>query len=472
MRYDLVVIGSDPAGQWGAIAAARLKKRVAIVEHRRGTVDVGQELAAVSAKTLREAIVHVTDIQQREAFGNRCPDQPKIKMHDLRHHAARIAEHERSVVQAQFDRNGVDVYRGRARFTGSKTIAVKSAATTTHLAAERIVVACGTKPGRPKNIPFDGARIFDEDELLNLEAIPQSLIVVGGGVTGLEHATMFAALGVRVTVVDGRNRLLEFCDRAIVRTLLDCCHSRGMTFQLGRDVIAVDKRPDDRVVLILESGRRLIGERVLFAAERVGDTADLDLRAAGLELDDRGRVWCSENFRTWAPQIYGAGDVVGFPAWKGTAIEQGRRLVEHAFGMPLARSWAVSRYLNTVPEITMTGQTERQLEKERVPYGVRIARVGEFGRGPLIDNGAGVLKLLFHRATKTLLGVHCLGEGATEFVQAGESVIASGGTVDRFRHAACDLPTLAEHFKVAVADGLNEVDRDQQPATVDEFEFA
>ncbi len=469
MRYDLIVIGTDPAGQWGAIAAARLNKRVAIVEDaRRDTTGLNSD--AVSTETLREAIIHLTDIQQREAFGNRFREERQITIDDLRRQVARVAGHELNVVQAQLDRNGVDFYRGRARFTGPHAIAVESAVRTTHLDAERILVACGTKPLRPAKFPFDGRRIVDTDEILRLEKIPQSLIVIGGGVTGLEQATMFAALGVRVTVVDGRDRLLEFCDREIVKTFIAQCRTRGMTFQLGQDVIAIEKQPEDRVVLHLESGARLIGQSVLFAAGRVGDTGELDLAAAGLECDNRGRLWCSENLRTWAPHIYGVGDVVGFPARPGPAFERGQRVICHAFGVPMPARQPASIILNTVPEIAMAGQTERQLTKEHISYEVGIARVGDIGRNSVPGDSPGLLKLLVHSATRKLLGAHCLGEKATEIVQIGQSVMAADGTIDCFRDTICDDPALAERFKVADDDCLNKLGRDECFAPADDLE--
>jgi NAD(P) transhydrogenase len=374
------------------------------------------------------------------------------------------------VIHDQLECNGIDLLHGLARFTGPHELVVECANETARLETEYVLVACGTRPARPASIPFDGRHVFDSDEILQLETIPRSMIVVGGGVIGLEYAIMFATLGVRVTVVDGREKVLEFCDREIIDTLLFHGRSLGMVFRLGEDVIGMDKIKGERVAVQLESGKRLIGDSVLFTAGRIGDTDQLNLPAAGLEPDDRGRLWCDENHRTWVPHIYGVGDVVGFPALASVSMEQGRRAICHAFGRPFQGCQHMPYGLYTIPEISMVGKNEEQLTKEHVPYEVGIARFREIARGQILGDKLGLLKLLFHRVTRKLLGVHCIGETATEIVHIGQSVMAFDGTIDYFRDTVFNYPTMAECYKVAAFDGLNKLDLDEQFPVVEEAE--
>ncbi len=286
------------------------------------------------------------------------------------------------------------------------------------------------------------------------------MIVVGAGVIGIEYAIMLATLGVQVTVVDGRERLLDFCDTEIVDTLIYHARSLGIVFRLGEDVVGIQKLPQGMVFVQLESGKRLVSETVLFTVGRVGDTADLNLHAAGLEPDERGRLWCNENHQTWVPHIYGAGDVVGFPSLASVSMEQGRRAVCHAFGQPFEACQQLPYGLFTIPEISMVGQTEQKLTADCVPYEVGIARYKEIARGHIIGDTTGMLKILFHRHTRKVLGVHCIGEAATEIVHIGQAVMALGGTIDYFRDTVFNYPTMAECYKVAAFDGFNKMSYD------------
>jgi NAD(P) transhydrogenase len=469
MRYDLLVIGSGPAGQKGAIAAAKLNKRVAIVDKREcGPGGVCLHSGTIPSKTMREAILHLTGYRQRDVYGERYRDKRKITMHDLKRQIAYVIDHELDVIHDQLDRNRVDLYSGKARFVGPHEVLVQNRDGTTRLEAECLLVATGTKPARPARIPFDRKRVFDSDEILDLEHIPRSLIVVGGGVIGLEYAIMFATLGVRVTVVDGRERLLEFCDREIVETLLFHARSLGMTMRLGEDVIGIDPLDDNHVAVELESGKRLIADNVLYAAGRVGDTDELNLEAAGLKPDERGRLWCDENHRTWAHHIYGVGDVVGFPALASVSMEQGRRAVCHAFGRPFHGCKFMPYGLYTIPEISMVGPNEEQLTKDRIPYEVGMARFREIARGQILGDKLGLLKMLFHRESRKLLGVHCIGETATEIIHIGQTVMAFDGTIDYFRDTVFNYPTMAECYKVAAFDGLNKLSLDDRLGTAEE----
>lgn len=469
MRYDLVVIGSGPAGQKGAIAAAKLGKRAAIIDRsRRQMGGVCLHTGTIPSKTMREAIMHLTGYRLREVYGERYREKHRIKMSDLRRQIAYVLDHELEVIHDQLERNGVDTFSGDARFVGPHELAIENQDGHLTLHADRILIACGTKPARPSNIPFDGRRVFDSDEILHLETIPRSMIVVGGGVIGIEYAIMFATLGVRVTVVDGRDKLLEFCDREIVETLLFHARSLGMTLRVGENVVAVDHHNDDYVALELESGKRLIGESVLFAAGRVGDTEGLHLAAAGLSADSRGRLSCDADLRTSVPHIYSAGDVIGFPSLASTSMEQGRRAICHAFGQPFQGCKTLPYGLFTIPEISMIGRNEEQLTHDRVPYEVGVARYREIARGQINGDQTGLLKLLFDRHSREILGVHCIGESATEIIHIGQAVMSLGGTINYFRDTVFNYPTMAESYKVAAFDGLNKLElvrrRDQEPS--------
>jgi NAD(P) transhydrogenase len=458
MRYDLIVIGSGPAGQKGAIAAAKLEKRVAIIDRHHGQVGgVCLHTGTIPSKTMREAIMHLTGFRHRNVYGERYREKRRIKMADLRRQIAYVLDHEVAVIHDQLDRNGVDSFFGEARFTGPHELAVETHEGHVALNADRFLITCGTKPARPTNIPFDNRRVFDSDEILQIDHIPRTMIVVGGGVIGIEYAIMFATLGVRVTVVDGRDKLLEFCDREIVESLLFHARSLGLSFRLGENVVAVDHPNEEHVALELESGKRLISETVLFAAGRVGDTETLNLEAAGLMADSRGRLSCDTNLCTPVPHIYSAGDVIGFPALASTAMEQGRRAVCHAFGQPFQGCEHLPYGLFTIPEISMIGRNEEQLTHDRVPYEVGIARFNEIARGQINGDQTGLLKLLFDRRTHEILGVHCIGESATEIVHIGQAVMSLGGTIEYFRDTVFNYPTMAESYKVAAFDGLNKL---------------
>lgn len=466
MRYDLLVIGSGPAGQRGAIAAAKLGKRVALVERRQDDLGgVCLHTGTIPSKTMREAILYLSGYKHREVYKERYVHKRKITMDDLRRKLDQVIAHEMQVIQEYFDRNQVDLFSGEAKFVDPYTVQVTRDGQTVHVAADKILVACGTKPARPSYIPFDGRTIFDSDELLKLEQIPRSMIVIGAGVIGIEYAIMFATLGVEVTVVDGRDRLLDFCDREIVDALMFHARSLGMVFRLGEDVVGIDRLRKGLAAVRLESGKRLIAETALFAAGRTGDTAALNLPAAGLKSDDRGRLWCDEKHRTWVSHIYGVGDVIGFPALASASMEQGRRAVCAMFDRPYVAYQNLPYGLYTIPEISMVGKTEQQLTAERVPYEIGVANFREIARGQISGDENGLLKLLFHRETKEVLGVHCIGDTATEIIHIGQAVMALGGTIDYFRDTVFNYPTMAEAYKVAAFNGLNKLDLELLPGS-------
>jgi NAD(P) transhydrogenase len=468
MQYDLIVIGSGPAGQKAAIAAAKQNWRVAIVERRQELLGgVSLHTGTIPSKTIREAIIHLTGYRHRDVYEESYRRKREITMDDLRLMIRNVGQTEWQVIQDQFARNRVTVVCGEAAFVDPHRIEISSRGMlcaglpTPHerqiLEGRHILLAPGTRPSRPDHIPFNGETIFDSDEILALANVPRSMIVVGGGVIGLEYAIMFATLGVQVTVIDGRAELLEFCDREIIETLLHHARSLGMVFRLGESVVSIREPKPGKVAVELESGKRLLGETVLFSVGRTGDTAALRLERAGLEVDRRGRIGCNAHFQTAVPHIYAVGDVVGFPALASTSMEQGRRAACHMMGREFEPSQHMPYGLFTIPEISMVGKNEQQLTDERAPYEVGMARFSEIARGQIAGDHSGMLKLLFHRETRKLLGVHVIGESATEIIHIGQAVMALGGTLEYFRDTVFNYPTMAECYKVAALDGLNKL---------------
>lgn len=465
MRYDLIVIGSGASGQEGAIAAAKRNKRVAIVEPGSQTLP-GDCLhgKTIPFKTIREAILHLTGDRRRDGYGEGDRHDRPITMEEFRRAVALVAQNQYDIVRDELNRNGVDVYVGTARFVSPHQVAIGAEAghdgrsmRSSVLQADNVLIATGTKPARPTNIRFDGRRVFDADDFLSLEKIPDSIIVVGGGIVGIEYALMLSAIGVRVTVVDGREHLLEFCDREVVDSLLYHARALGTVFRLGDAVIGVDRLGDDRAVVHLESGKRLIGESVLFSVGRFGATEDLNLPTAGVEVDECGRLWCNEHHQTWVPHIYGVGDVVGYPSLAGVSMEQGRRAVDWMFGHPLDTDEPASCSLFTIPEIAMVGPTEEQLTAERVPYELGTACFQESTYESVSGDPMGMLKLLFHRETRKLLAIHCIGKSAAQIVRSGQAVMAHGGTIDAFRDTVAIESEMAGCYKEAACDGLSKL---------------
>jgi NAD(P) transhydrogenase len=411
----------------------------------------------IPSKTIREAILHLTGYRHRDVYDELYRRKREITMDDLRKQMKQVAVDEWQVIQDQFARNRVHMVFGEASFVDPHTVQVATCEGLQTLTGTHILIATGTKPSRPAHIPFDGYTVFDSDEFLNLDHIPRSMIVVGGGVIGIEYAIMFATLGVNVTVVDGRSDLLEFCDREIIDTLLYHARSLGMVFRLGESVVDICQPRPGLVAVERESGKRLLGETVLFSVGRSGDTECLHLERAGLAADKRGRLKCDENFQTEVSHIYAVGDVVGFPALASASMEQGRRAVCHMMGQTFRPAQHMPYGLFTIPEISMVGMNEEELTAARVPYEMGIARFSEIARGQINGDRTGMLKLLFHRDTRQLLGVHVIGESATEIVHIGQTVMAFDGTIDYFRDTVFNYPTMAECYKVAALDGLNKL---------------
>jgi NAD(P) transhydrogenase len=451
-KYDLIVIGSGPSGQRAAVAATKMKKRVAVVEALSVVGGVCINTGTIPSKTMREAVLHLSGYNYRTLYGMNYRVKEKITMADLAFRVQAVIKTEVDVTEAQLSRNGIDIVHGVAHFVDPHQVRVEGPQGDITLEADRIIVAVGTKPADSPKVPINGRTIVNSDQILDLPELPRSLIVVGGGVIGVEYTCMFAVLGVRVTLIEKRDRLLEFADREIIEAL---------SYHL-RDA-RVEQLPDGTVVANLESKKKVSGDALLYAVGRQGNVDELNLAAAGLEADNRGRIPVDENYQTKVAHIFAVGDVVGFPSLASVSMEQGRIAAARAFN-DNATSSNPSFYpygIYTIPEISFIGKTEEQLTDEDVPYEVGMAYYRETARGQIRGDTTGRLKLVFHRDTRKVLGVHIIGEGAAELVHIGQAVMILGGTVDYFIDTVFNYPTLAECYKAAAFNGLGRLNRYQ-----------
>ena len=455
-EYDLVVIGTGPAGQKAAIAAAKARKRVAIVDRAVMIGGVSVHTGTIPSKTIREAIFQLAGLAVKALYGDGLRSRG-ISVQDVASRVSTIVERETEVVRAQLTRNEITIYHGDALFLDPHTIEVQGQGTS--IKGEKILVACGTRPAHSPEIPFDNHRIVDTDHLGDLGGLPKEIIVVGAGVVGLEYASFMAVLGANVTLVDQRPTVLEFVDRQIVEALSYHLRQLGVTFRLAEKVthVGID-RVRDRVVADLESGKKIQADALVYAVGRQANGDQLGLDAAGLAADSRGKLKVNQFFQTDVPHIYAAGDVIGFPALASTSMEQGRLAAYYMFGIPFEHTPDLFPYgIYTIPEISMIGRTEETLTANKVPYEVGIARYSELAKSMMLGDETGMLKLLFDPVTHRLLGVHALGQRATEMIHIGQAVLFCGGSVEYFRDVVFNYPTLAEAYKVAAFDGLNKL---------------
>jgi len=408
-------------------------------------------------------VLHLSGYNYRSIYGMSYRVKDKITMADLAFRVQAVIKSEVDVTEAQLSRNGIDVVHGIARFVDPHRIRVEGPQTDTTLEADRIILAVGTHPATAPKVPVNGRSIANSDQILDLDALPKSLIVVGGGVIGVEYACMFAVLGVRVTLIEKRDRLLEFADREIIEALSYHLRDMRMILRLGEEVESVAELSLGTVVANLASNKRVSGDALLFAVGRQGNVDDLDLAAAGLESDDRGRIAVDEHFRTKAGHIFAVGDVVGFPSLASVSMEQGRIAAARAFDDQATTSnpnfYPYGIY--TIPEISFIGKTEEQLTGEDVPYEVGLAYYRETARGQIRGDTTGRLKLIFHRDTLKVLGVHIIGEEASELIHIGQAVMVLDGTMEYFIDNVFNYPTLAECYKVAAFNGLGRLHRYQ-----------
>ena len=459
-RFDMIVLGSGPAGQRAAIQAAKSGKRVAMVEKRDVLGGVCINTGTIPSKTLREAVLHLSGYAYQNVYGSAYRVKEKITMADLLFRVQHVIRTEIDVTVSQMRRNGVEVLFGVGSFVDPHTIRVENPLGRIEYEADTIIIATGTRPASSEKVPLNNRNILNSDQVLQLQSVPKTLIIVGGGVIGVEYTCMFSTLGVRVILVEKRPRLLEFADSEMVETL--CYHLRDsrVTLRLNEEVSSVEDMPDGTVVANLESKKKIVGDALLYAVGRHGNVDELNLPAAGLEADNRGRLKVDGDYRTAVPHIFAAGDVIGFPSLASVSMEQGRIAAAKAYGNHVKSNPAIYPYgIYTIPEISFTGKNEEQLTDEDVPYEVGVAFYREIARGQIRGDTTGRLKLIFHRETRQVLGVHIIGEGASELLHIGQTVMAFQGKIDYFVETVFNYPTLAECYKAAAFNGLNKLSK-------------
>jgi NAD(P) transhydrogenase len=455
--YDMMVIGSGPSGRRAAVQSAKLGKSVLVVDRGRRLGGVSVHTGTIPSKTIRETVLNLSGFRERGFYGQGYRVKQEIGMADLVSRLHKTLDHEVEVLQHQFMRNTVRSLHATASFTGPNRVRlVTERGEQSEVGFANALIAVGTRPYRPDTIPFDGMHILDSDEILDLPHLPRSLTVIGGGVIGVEYATIFSALDVPVTLVESRPTILDFVDREIAEDFVHQMRDRGMTVRLGCGVAGI-VAGSGHVEVRLADGRLIRSEVVLYAAGRTGNVGDLGLDVVGIEADPRGRIRVDPvTFQTAVPNIYAAGDVIGFPSLASTSMEQGRVAACHAFGMPLPPPPETFPYgIYAVPEISTVGQSEEEVRRSGVPYECGIARFRETSRGHIMGVNTGFLKLIFSLETRRLLGAHIVGEGATELIHIGQAVINLKGTVDFFVENTFNYPTLAEAYKIAGLDAWN-----------------
>jgi NAD(P) transhydrogenase len=456
-HYDMLVIGSGPSGRRAAVQSAKLGKSVLVVDKGRRLGGVSVHTGTIPSKTLRETVLNLSGWRERGFYGRGYRVKQDIDAQDLISRLHKTLDHEVEVLQHQFMRNGVKYLHALAKFSGTNAATVTTeAGEVSEVGFSHALISVGTRPHRPDNIPFDHEHVFDSDEILDIKTLPRTLTVIGGGVIGVEYATIFSALDVPVTLVESRQDILEFVDRELVDDFIHQLRDRGMTVRLGCGVKDVTVKPNG-VEVNLTDGRMVRTEMLLYAAGRSGNVSSLGLEAVGIEADSRGRIKVdSTTFQSSAPHIYACGDVIGFPSLASTSMEQGRVAACHAFGIALPPPPETFPYgIYSVPEISTVGQSEEQVRESGAPYECGIARFRETSRGHIMGVNSGFLKLIFSLENRRLLGAHIVGEGATELIHIGQAVINLGGTVDFFVNNTFNYPTLAEAYKIAGLDAWN-----------------
>ena len=458
--YDLIVIGSGPAGQRAAIYAAKAGRKVALVEMREVVGGACINTGTIPSKTMREAVLHLSGYNYKSIYGMNYRVKERITMADLAFRVQHVIKTEIDVTEAQLSRNNIEMLVGVASFEDPTHVRVTNSKGATVYEAKNVLIATGTKPASSPKVPINGTSIVNSDLVLNLPTLPQTMIIVGGGVIGVEYCCMFAALGVRVTLIERRPRLLEFADQEIIEALSYHLRDARVTMRLNEEVESVEEI-DGKVVANLESKKKLQGDGLLYAVGRQGNVDELNLGNAGIEADSRGRIPVDKDFRTKASAVFAVGDVIGFPSLASVSMEQGRIAAARAFGdTSVVSNPSFYPYgIYTIPEISFIGKTEEQLTEEDVPYEVGVAYYREIARGQIRGDTTGRLKIIFHRETHALLGVHIIGEGASELLHIGQAVMALGGRLDYFVETVFNYPTLAECYKVAAFNGLNRVSR-------------
>ncbi len=458
-KYDLLVIGSGPGGRRAAVQAAKLGKRVLVIERGRRIGGVSVHTGTIPSKTLRETVLNLSGWREREFYGRGYRAKANITPEDLLMRLTKTLDQEVETLEHQFNRNQIATLRGQARFVEPHVVEVEGdGGDLNRYQGDVVILATGTKPFRPDHIPFDGDRIVDSDEILDLKRIPRSLAVIGAGVIGVEYATIFSALDVSVTLIEPRDTILDFVDREITEDFMHQMRNRGMTLRLGETVESIQVSPSGSCTTRLKNMRTVTSDMVLYTAGRSGATDDLHLHHCGLTPDKRGKLNVNEKFQTEVPHIYAVGDVIGFPSLASTSMEQGRMAACNAFDEPVHKIPEYFPYgIYAVPEISTVGMSEQEVRARNIPYECGIARLRETSRGQIMGLNSGMLKAIFSIKTHRLLGAHIVGEGATELIHIGQAVITLKGTLEYFLENAFNYPTLAEAYKIAALDAWNRI---------------
>ncbi len=461
--YDLVVIGSGPAGEKGAAQAAYFGKKVALVERSPYLGGAGLNTGTVPSKTLRETALYFSGLRQRGLYGIDYSLKDNLTVSDFMYRKSIVVENQWSLIRRNLEKHHIEVIAGIASLKDAHTVQVRRPdGSNMNLTTDIVLIATGSSPFHPPEVPFDHQVIYDSDSILQMSHIPKSMIVVGGGVIGSEYASIFTALGVQVTLVDSRDRLLPFVDREIAERLQHQLEGLGLRFIFNDRVINI-KISNNQVDLRLKGGEQLTGDIALFAAGRQSNVQGLGLENLSVKMGERGLILVNEKYQTSVPNIYAAGDVIGFPALASTSMEQARVAMVHAFNLRYKEqvSPILPLAVYTIPEISMVGLSEDDCQKKNIPYLVGRAYYENNARGQIIGDLSGLLKLVFSPDNKKLLGVHLIGELASELVHIGAQIIAAAGTIDAFIQSVYNYPSLSDAYKYAAYDGLGNLHRDQ-----------
>ena len=462
-QYDLIVIGSGPAGERGAEEAARYGKHVALVERDEFLGGAGINTGTVPSKTLRETALFYSGLKHRDLYGIDYALKGGVSVREFMHREHIVVGNERKQVTEKLDSYGIQRYRGEASFRDAHTLIVKNAHSQKELQGELILVATGSSPYDPPEIPFDGRLIFDSDTILQLRRMPKRMVVMGGGVIGTEYASIFAALGVQVTLIEAKDRLLGFVDTEIIQRLMSQLKGIGVEILLNEKMNKVEVG-DDHVIMTLEKADRQQYDIALIAAGRQSNTHQLGLEQIGVKLGERGLVLVNEKYQTNIPNIYAAGDVIGFPALAATSREQARVAMIHAFGKDHEErlSPVLPFAVYAIPEISMVGQTEDACKQKNIPYAVGRGYYEDNPRGQIICDMSGMIKIIFSPSDGKLLGVHIIGEQAAELIHIGSQLMMENGSIDEFIHAVYNYPTLSDLYKAAALDGQDQLEAKAQ----------
>ena len=456
-HYDLIIIGSGPAGRAAAIQAGKLKREVLVVDRKDRLGGVSVHTGTIPSKTLRETVLNLSGYRERSFYGRSYRVKDNIDAGDLKARLHMTLDHEVDVLEHQFNRNHVDTLLGMAKFVGPNEIEVATeAGDTSRITGDKFLIATGTKTYRPDYVPFNGRTVVDSDEFLEMSEIPRSLVVVGAGVIGVEYATMFSALDVTVTLIEPRDSFLDFIDSALISDFTHQIKENGVDLRLGSAITQIEDA-GKHVEVSLENGRHVRADMLLFAAGRMGATDKLGLEVVGLKTDHRGRLEVDrKSYQTKVPHIYAAGDVIGHPSLASTSLQQGRVAGCHALDTPtLGESPWFPYGIYSVPEISTCGMSEEEMQEREIPYEIGVARFRETSRGQIMGLEHGMLKMLVSLKTRRVLGVQIVGEGATELIHIAQAVLNLKGTVDYFVKNTFNYPTLAEAYKIAGLDAFN-----------------